>query len=381
LKVSAEWLATGREDGLTSNRLDDADIASRLGDFELAGDLYERLVSEGVSEVDRARALAGLGEVALRRGNHRNAVKLLEEALAMGALTMEQEASTAARLGRAYSAVGEYDVAVELYERYMNLADNREDALGILRFGTLLANVLTDVGDLLRAEELLGRALSVAEQARDPLDRARLWWTQARVHAGRGQDDIAARYARMALDLLVSAEQVGYAALAYQLMAHLENERGDGAAAAAWLDKGEGVVVETANSGQLSLFRLERARALLLLGDRDGAATCAMAAISHLAEETPGDAGRGYALLAEVFRELGDVARAQELYELAEATIPSGDSYRLSVSAALASLLEAQGRKEEAFAVLKRAVEAHHGVIPHAVDVAVSRSESLKARG
>ena len=48
-----------------------------------------------------------------------------------------------------------------------------------------------------------------------------------------------------------------------------------------------------------ALFRLEEARALLQLGERDEAASIAMESAGLLADASPIDAGRGYTVMAE----------------------------------------------------------------------------------
>ena len=62
---------------------------------------------------------------------------------------------------------------------------------------------------------------------------------------------------------------------------------------------------------------LEEARALVQTGEAERAASLAMQASGLLENASPHDAGRGYALVAEVYEELGDRAKALELYELA----------------------------------------------------------------
>ena len=62
-------------------------------------------------------------------------------------------------------------------------------------------------------------------------------------------------------------------------------------------------------------------------------------------------------LIADVFDELGDTAKAKELYELAAEVLEAIPSrYLIEVYQKLAALLEADGRKDEALGVLKKAV-------------------------
>ena len=71
----------------------------------------------------------------------------------------------------------------------------------------------------------------------------------------------------------------------------------------------------------------------------------------------PEDAGRGYAIVGEVFEELGDPSKARELYELATEKLVGGPRrYAVEVYQKLARVLETEGRKDEALDVLKKAV-------------------------
>jgi tetratricopeptide (TPR) repeat protein len=76
-----------------------------------------------------------------------------------------------------------------------------------------------------------------------------------------------------------------------------------------------------------------------------------------LSEASPFDAARGYMVVAEVFEELGNREKAREIYELAaEILSPLPSRYVVEVYQKLAALLEAEGRKDEALEVLKKAV-------------------------
>jgi tetratricopeptide (TPR) repeat protein len=84
-----------------------------------------------------------------------------------------------------------------------------------------------------------------------------------------------------------------------------------------------------------------------------------MEAAGLLENASPHDAGRGYALVAEVYEQLGDRAKALELYELAAERLEAQPGrYLVEVYSKLARLLEESGQKDEALEVLKRAVAA-----------------------
>ena len=357
LGVSATYLALGTDAPDHVDPLDAADIACRLGDHGLAEQIYEAVTLEPApAPVRLARALAGLGEIAFQRGDADVAAHLFEAALAEPALGRAGASAIADRLGRIYALRGEHERALGIYEKELVEAARLNDQAALMRFSTLLANAVLDAGNTGRAQELLGQALAVADQAQDPLDRARLWWSQSRLHDSQGQSDLAAHYARLALSVLEETEQMGFAAVAHLLLAYIENERGDGGAALACLERAELVLATSSNRLHWGLFQVERARALLLTGEREEAASVAMGALPLVGDASAIDSGRAQALLGDVFRELGDVERAQELYELALETLPGVDRNLLRVYEGLAEILEEQGRGDEAFDLLKQAM-------------------------
>jgi tetratricopeptide (TPR) repeat protein len=357
LGLSATYLAVGTDAPDHVDALDDGDLACRLGDHGRAEQIYEAVTREAApAPVRFARALAGLGEIAFQRGEIEEAAQLLEAALAEPMLGRERASAVADRLGRVYVLRGEHERALGLYEKELLEATRLDDQAARLRFSTLLANAVLDAGNTGRAQELLGQALAVADQVQDPLDRARLWWSQSRLHDSQGQPDLAAHYARLALSVLEETEQMGFAAVAHLLLAYIENERGDGEAALDRLGRAELVLATGSSRLHWGLFQVERARALLLTGEREEAASVAMGALPLVADASATDSGRAQALLGDVFRALGDVERAQELYELALETLPGVDQNLLRVYEGLAEILEEQGRGGEALDLLKQAM-------------------------
>jgi tetratricopeptide (TPR) repeat protein len=204
---------------------------------------------------------------------------------------------------------------------------------------------------------VLAQTVEKAENARDPLFRARIYWSLSRLHALQSEPADAARYARKALELLELTEHTTYAARAHQLLAHVELDQGNAEEALDLLDRGLPLIVESSNRVDEALFQLERARALVQLGRSDEATRLAQDSAAALETAAPSDAGRGYSIVAEIYEELGDRPRAIETYKrAAELSLMSPRRYVLEVYAKLADLLEAEGRKDEALEILKKAV-------------------------
>ncbi|HXV03302.1 MAG TPA: tetratricopeptide repeat protein [Gaiellaceae bacterium] len=359
LGVSEDWLATGLDrDLLAEDRtLLDAEIALRFNELDSAEELYEKALENAATNTERARSLAGLGQIAFERGDPRRAVQQLEQALSVSGEEAADQPSLADTLGRSYAMLDDLEPAIRLFRQSLERANRRKNSPEAVRFGVLLANAYIDNNEFDEAREVLEQTVDKAENARDPVFRARIYWSLSRLHALQGEPGDAARYARKALELLELTEHTTYAARAHQLLAHVELDRGNADEALGLLDRGLPLIVESSNQVDEALFHLERARALAQLGRSEEATALAQRSAEMLENASPGDAGRGYAIVAEIYADLGDRTRAIQTYGRAAELLQSSPSrYVLEVYAKLADLLEEEGRKDEALEVLKRAV-------------------------
>jgi tetratricopeptide (TPR) repeat protein len=360
LGVSADHLATGSASG-GDDPLFSAELAARLGDRAEARAMYESIIAETVSPLLVARARVGLGLLAFESGDHEPAIELLEAGLAdtkPGVAT----AVAADRLGRAYALTGRFAEALALFSRYLSAAKERGDRLDSIRFSVLLANTQIDRCDYGAAEAVLSEILDEAKGAADPTDRASVYWTQSRLHSSQNEPELAGRFARLALASLEQTEHTGYVASAFILLATLENDQGHAEEARALVEQADPIVRAAGNRYDIGLLDLECARAELGLGNPEQAASRALGSLPLLAHSSPTNAGRGYALAASIFRELGDTERALELYELAAETFPADDRHAADAYHAMAEIAEAAGRKDDAIAYLKRALAAQTSV-------------------
>jgi tetratricopeptide (TPR) repeat protein len=369
LGVSEDWLATGLDrDLLAEDRtLLDAEIALRFNELDSAEELYGKALENAATNTERARSLAGLGQIAFERGDPRRAVQQLEQALSVSGEEAADQPSLADTLGRSYAMLDDLEPAIRLFRQSLERANRRKNSPESVRFGVLLANAYIDNNEFDEARDVLEQTVDKAENARDPVFRARIYWSLSRLHALQGEPADAARYARKALELLELTEHTTYAARAHQLLAHVELDRGNADEALVLLDRGLPLIVESSNQVDEALFHLERARALAQLGRAEEATALAHRSAEMLENASPGDAGRGYAIVAEIYADLGDRTRAIQTYgRAAELLQGSPSRYVLEVYAKLADLLEEEGRKDEALEVLKRAVgvQARTGATP-----------------
>jgi tetratricopeptide (TPR) repeat protein len=364
LGVSEDYLATGVHGGPggPAASLLEAEVALRLDELDTAERLYSEVLEGSVSRPTSAAAQAGLGQLAFRRGDPRGAIRHLEEALAASRPESPERPGIVDTLGRSYAMVGDLDRAILVFERALEVAKGNDDPVETIHFSVLLAHALIDAGDFDRAESLLGSALELGEKSRDPLLRAKLYWSQSKLHGERGEHGVAAGYARRALEILRLSEDTHQTARAHQLLAHIELDRGNAEEALRLLEEGWPLLEQSANTVERAHYRIEEARALARLGRKEEAAALAMQMTGVLADALPEDAARAYTLTADVFADLGEPERAKELYELAiEMLERRPANYLIEVYTKLADLLERLGAKDDAFNVMKKALAADRG--------------------
>ena len=360
LGADEEFLATGvARDRPFPAELIDADVALRLDDLDTARDLYERALKTSPDPRAQAEALGGLGRLALRQGDPSQAVDSIEEALHVAPAIAAASPGLVRALGKAYAEKGELDSAIGVFERGAAAAGEAGDELEQTRCEIALANAHIDSGSFGPAEALLGRALARTPQTVDPAQRARIYWSQSRLHTLKGNQDAAARYARKTLALLELGEDVYNTARAHQLLAFIANERGRGEEALREVERGLALLGQEGRPMETAQFRIEEARALVLIGRLEDAAAAAITVQGLLAGAEPGDAGRAYTVLGDVYRQVGDNARAREIWELAAELLErEPNPYIGDVYERLGALLEEEGRTDEALQMLKRAYGA-----------------------
>jgi tetratricopeptide (TPR) repeat protein len=363
LGVSADFLATGEDADLAQpDPLFEADVALRLGDSELAAELFGQIRAAADSAVSVARAEVGLGRLALGRGDVGEAVERLERALAVEELPLPDASTAGNALGRAYVSQGRFEEAFSVFSRFLRSARELGDDFETIRFSVLLANAYLDAGNLVRAQEVLGDVLELARRSLDPMLHSSLYWSQSRLYASQGNADLAAHYAQLTIATLKASEHTLAAAGALLLLAHIENDRGNPEAALELAGEGEPVVAAAGDTINEGMFVIERARALAALGEPDEAASLVLGVVPRFQEAWPTTAARAYSAAAGFFRSQGDPRRALELYELAAERFSAPDRHLAEVWTAMAEINEERGDTREALRLLKAALQARSGV-------------------
>jgi tetratricopeptide (TPR) repeat protein len=358
LGVTERFLATG--DLVTPlTLLEDAEMALRLDDTVEAARLFETALKDARGDGERARAYEGLGQVAFRSGDPALAVELFEKTLALVGNDVAARPALADSLARAYAALGELARAIAILER--SLEASADDPVQYVRFAVLLGAALTDSGSFADAERVLAAALLRGKDVSDPYTRARLYWSEARLRGEQGQKEQATKYLLRTIEILRTTEDTYALAHALQSLAHAYLDLDRPRQALELLCEGEEFILDSGTPLEIAQYRIEEARALAGLGDMDEAATLAIDAGNALQGTHPVDAGRTYALLGEIFLELGEDFRAREVLELAidQLERQAPNRYLVQAYKQLASLLRARGDKDAALDVLERALSVH----------------------
>lgn len=355
LGVSAEFLATGEAE--TALRpLDEADLMLRLGNKEQAEQMF-RDAAASADPIARARGESGLGVLAYEEGRLEEAVELLESARQGAGSRWLGFAGGPEMLVRALALTGRLEEAIATSEAMLRETP-QEEAIARERAQVLLANALIDNGTFDRAGEVLAAALAADESTTDPFRLAQLLWSQSRLHSVRGEHELAASYARRALGVIELTEHVSYAARARQVMAYIENERGEPEQALEILDAGWPDVVRTHDAYLSVIYRLERARALIHLNRADEAREVAIEVLAATEGLGLVDSARAFSTLASVLAATGEEEHALRAFESAADQLEQVGSPLVSdVYTSWSELLDQMGRRDEAYSVLRRAVD------------------------
>jgi transcriptional regulator with XRE-family HTH domain len=369
LGVSVEYLETGRDLSDRDQRelrLAEAELILRLEQDASAAEaeltaLLAEAEAAGDAEV-AARAHAGLGELADRRGNFATAIAELERARADGVLSPLTHGDLYATLARAYSASGQPRQAVQVLEDCLSQvrAQAPGDVTAEVRFATYLSYALSDVGELERAHEVVREALGRAREAPDPYSRVRLYWSLARLALMEGKPRTALRQIQRAIALLEATEDTRQLARAHLSAGEILIDDSQPDEAEGHFELAERLLGDHADAADLAWLYSEQARASLQLGEDDQAERLARQALSLLEGGDPLKRARAYATLAEARPE--EIDASQEKF--AEALTVLEEERRWPAAAAVlrawSRALRRAGREQAALDVLDRA--AAYGV-------------------
>jgi transcriptional regulator with XRE-family HTH domain len=376
LGVSADYLETGSDlDPAAARelRLTDLELAVRLGEHEGIEQKIESALADAVAAGDHPAALrarVALAQLALEQGEYERAATLLENALADEVFAPVERFEIYANLGRAYASSGRPDRAAELFQSCIDgVSDVGGDASLEARYATLLSYALTDMGDVVRAEEVVRDALARTSDSTDPYMRVRLYWSIARLAHSEGRETVALENVRKAIALLQATDDTFHLARAHILAAQITLGRGSADESEEHLERAEQLLGTSATQQDRLYITQLRARIALNRGDAGTAAGLAQTAIGLSHSAAPSEEGIALHALADAYAMSGDADGAFAAYERAVELLESGARWRDASVACRAwgRLLREQNRETEAMDVLDRAAELGMRVVPDAV--------------
>jgi tetratricopeptide (TPR) repeat protein len=368
LGVSVEYLETGRdirEIDARELKLADAELQLRLeADTASAEQKLGEVLAEASAAGDRvsaSRAAIGLGLAAAHRGNHLDAVERLESALAYEPVASHLRPDFYTGLAQSYAALGAPERAARLLERCLAEVSESspEDVALMVRYATFLSYALTDEGDYNGAGEVVREALSRAGESVDGYTRVRLYWSLARVAAVEGRSSEALTQIRKAIALLEATDDTLTLARGYLLSAGIDSEEGRIEPTRKQLELAARLLGASAEPADLGMLRIGYSRLAALEGDGGRAVECARDALAILGDFQGAEIGQACWALARGLSLEGETDAAIETYRRAVDLLTVHGRRHNAGQASLdwASLLEEQGRADEAEPILRRAYD------------------------
>lgn len=361
LGVTVDYLQTGEvvpPDARRELQLADAELELRLGrDYAKAERVFREEVDMDLTEPALiARAQAGLGLLAARRGDNEEAARFLEAATTSGHLTPEARPDLYETLARCYVAGGKTFIAIRLLESCLDEVKDRapDDAALQARFGTYLAAAHSALGATDLARRALDEATEAARGKLAPQARTRTWWVEAVNAWNEGNSESALMLMRRAIGLLEASEDTLQLARAHMVAGRMLNLDERHEEAEDHLERAEAMFTLGADPSDLGVLRAEQAKIAAARGEGEGALVLASEAAGLL----EGDSyyrTNGWHALALAYDATDDIAEAERYFGLALDGLTDERQWREAAQVArqFARLLRRHDRASEAFKLME----------------------------
>jgi transcriptional regulator with XRE-family HTH domain len=363
LGVTVDYLQTGEvvpPEARRELRVADAELELRLGrDYAKAERVFREEVDADVTEPALvARAQAGLGLLAFRRGENEKAARFLEAATTSGHMPQETRPDLYETLARCYVADGRTLVAIRLLERCLAEAKERapDDAALQARFWTYLAAAQSALGATDLARRALDEATEAARGKLPPQARTRAWWVKAVNAWNEGHSDSGLMLMRRAIGLLEAGEDTLQLARAHMVAGRMLNLDERHREADDHLERAAAMFTLGADPSDLGILRAEQAKIAAAHGDGEQALTLAREAAALL----DGDRyyrTNGWHGLALAYAAADQPDEAERYFKLALDGLTEDRQWREAAQVARqwARLLRRLDRGEEAFKLMEQA--------------------------
>jgi tetratricopeptide (TPR) repeat protein len=365
LDVTPEYLETGRQLGPRGDlelRIADAELELRIGTRpEATAEDLHRLISEARVLGDpliTARAVAALGVALSTTSSYAEAIPLLEEAIASSTITPALRSDVYLALARAHSAAGHIAESIRVLETSIDFVREHatEHAGAYMRFAVYLSYALTDAGRFEEARAVLEESVSQHGDDCDRRAQVSSYWTLARIAAMSGDTPAALEHIRRAVALLEADEDSMALAMTEGAYGQILVLDGRYEEARGVLDHCVSILEHSGRSDDLGLYVADQAKCAAELGDADEAERLANKALGLL-EQSPREQGGAVGALALVRVSRKDWAGAEPLFARAVDLLEDDSQFEEAgrFCRAWASMLDEQGRSDEAIKLVARA--------------------------
>jgi tetratricopeptide (TPR) repeat protein len=203
-----------------------------------------------------------------------------------------------------------------------------------VRLGATLVWAYCDRGDYLYAQHTLDKLLEAADRVASPRGRGALYWNASLVAHGRGLTDRALELADKAMSLIAEENSIRDHARLYLHQAWLLLRRDVPAAEEALLalDAADRLLLDVNSTIDAASSATERGRALLMLGDVNGAAELAERARSLLGEQPRIEAANSWVLSGDILLASGNAEAAKDYFRRAADLLAMMNANRAAAS-------------------------------------------------
>jgi LuxR family maltose regulon positive regulatory protein len=283
---------------------------------------------------------------------------------------------------------GDMSCAVELSREALEKLPDKDMAVRALA-ADLLGSVLRWSGDLAAAEQVLGRAMAIAEAGGDDLMAVEALCALASVQLAQGRLHKTATTCRDALRVAGErvkrgGRQLPVAATGHNIMSQVLHEWNDVDGALRYAREGIKLSEQWGWQEGMALGYRRWARALQTIGDAVGAQEAIQKARQAASSLSPWFGAHMAAHQARLWLVQGNLAPAAHWAQESKLRADDEPSYQsMDEHSALARLLMAQGKLDQASRLLARLVEVTEaaGAMGYVIESLVLRALALQAQG
>jgi tetratricopeptide (TPR) repeat protein len=342
---------------------EDPDILNSLASsLETRGEAKESVAAyRRVLEIapGHGAALLGLGRMMVVSGSPAEAIPFLREASESGQFKGDDETLGMIHsiLGTAYRDIGQYDAAIQDFEKSLAHRRVAGDLRGVATSLNNLASVLRRLGRFAEARRHLDEALTIAREMGNEMLESVAWYTLGNVEGDSGRLNLALEYHRRSLDIEWDRNEQTELAVRFNAMADVLRRQGLHSDALAYVELAKGYLERSEDLKEKAFNLKIRGRIEFARGNYAAAQTALLETIRLLQGMGAGpETAETHLIIARIYADQGRFEEALQAVDSAETLLPEG----ARKVAAQASLTRAEiflnvGDAQRASAELERA--------------------------